>query len=268
MRVADGGRSLEWYRDLLGFEVLEHSEKRITLGAGGQSVLFLEVEPGATTRPQHATGLYHVALLVPDRVSLAGRLTRLIKARIRMGAADHDVSEALYIRDPDNNGIEIYRDRPASEWTWEGREVLMRNRPLDYDGILAENGMEEMANGPMPAGTVIGHIHLQVGDLVVAEKFYCDAFGFEPTRRRSDGAIFMSAGNYHHHLAVNVWDSLGGPQPPANAAGLVEFEVVLPDRASVEAAQKRMKTLGYSPEAFGSGFLVSDPWQIAMRVRT
>ncbi len=268
LRVAEAERSLAWYRDLLGFEVIERTAHRIALGAGGKPFLFLELHPGAPPRPKRATGLYHVAILLPDRAALAGRLARLIEARVRLGAADHEVSEAIYIWDPDGNGLELYRDRPRASWTWENGQVRLPNDPLDFEGLLAESGVPALAAAPMPAGTRIGHVHLQVGDLDTAARFYCDVLGFVMTRRRDDGALFISAGGYHHHLALNVWDSRNGPLPPEHAAGLVEFVVDLPDHAAVAATRARFEAAGLKPEIDGGSFLVRDPWRNALCVRT
>jgi catechol 2,3-dioxygenase len=268
LRVADAERSLAWYRDLLGFEAIERTQDRIALGAGGKPFLFLELRPGAPPRPQRATGLYHVAILLPDRAALGGRLARLIEARVRLGAADHEVSEAIYIWDPDGNGLELYRDRPRASWTWENGQVRLPNDPLDFAGLIAEPNVSALAAAPMPTGTHIGHVHLQVGDLDTAERFYCDVLGFVVTRRLHDGALFVSAGGYHHHVALNVWESRNGPLPPEHAAGLVEFVVDLPDRAAVAATRARFEAAGLSPESDGEGFLVRDPWQNALRVRS
>jgi catechol 2,3-dioxygenase len=256
---------LRWYRDMMGLELVERSGNRLELGAGGRSFLTLEVLPGAAPRDEQTTGLHHVAILVPDRPSLAGVLARIGAAGVRLGASDHLVSEALYIWDEDNNGLEIYRDRPRGEWTWDGKHVRMATDPLDRRSLLADSGGKERE--PMPTGTRIGHVHLQVGDLDVAKKFYCDVLGFEQTAGRG-GALFVSAGGYHHHLGLNVWHSRNGPPPAPNSAGLVLFEIVLPDRAAVAAVRSRLEQAGFATSDDDGGFRAGDPWQTAFRIRT
>jgi len=263
LRVADEGRALALYRDVIGLEVLGHDNGKIALGAG-KPFLFLDVVPGATPRPRHATGLYHVAILLPDRAALGQAITRLSQAGVRLGAADHKVSEAIYLWDADHNGIEIYRDRPQSEWQWSGGRVAMGNAPLDFAGLLAE-GAQRPANVHLPAGSRVGHMHLQVGDLDEAARFYCDILGFARTAEWH-GALFVSAGGYHHHLGLNVWESRNGPLPPKNAAGLEEFAIELPGEADVAAVQARIEAAGLSIEKKGRGMTVRDPWQTAIRI--
>ena len=266
LRVADAERSLAWYRDMMGMELIERTPGRLSLGAGGKAFLFLDVRPGATPRVEETTGLHHVAILVPDRASLGGVLARIVAAGVRLGASDHLVSEALYIWDPDNNGLEIYRDRPRSEWHWENGRVAMATEPLDRRSV-AEEGIKAGAHlAPMPAGTKIGHVHLQVGDLDAAHRFYTGVLGFEQTAGRG-GALFVSAGGYHHHLGMNVWHSLNAPPPAENAAGLVEYEIVVPDRAALAAAKSRLEAAGFAANADAGGFRFLDPWRIPVRMR-
>jgi catechol 2,3-dioxygenase len=267
LRVADADRSLAWYRDMMGLELIDRTSDRLSLGAGGKAFLFLDVHPGTPPRVEETTGLYHVAIRVPDRASLGGVLARIASAGVRLGASDHLVSEALYIWDPDNNGLEIYRDRPREEWVWQNGRVQMATEPLDRrsvatDGIDAGKHLE-----PMPAGTKIGHVHLQVGDLAQAHDFYTGILGFEPTSARS-GALFVSAGGYHHHLGLNVWHSLNAPLPAPDAAGLVEFDIVVPDRDALDTVRQRLTAAGYETSGDRETFLVLDPWQIPIRLRT
>jgi catechol 2,3-dioxygenase len=265
LRVSDAERALAWYRDMMGMELIERTADRLELGAGGKSFLTLEVLPGAAPRDESTTGLYHVAILVPDRPSLAGVLARIAAAGVRLGASDHLVSEALYIWDPDNNGLEIYRDRSRSEWSWDGASVRMATDPLDLRNLLADGPGRERE--PMPTGTRIGHVHLQVGDLDLAKKFYCDVLGFERMSGRG-GALFVSAGGYHHHVGLNVWHSRNGPPPAPNAAGLVLFEIMLPDGSAVAAVRARLEQSGFATSDDEGGFRARDPWRTAFRVRT
>jgi catechol 2,3-dioxygenase len=264
LRVAHAGRALALYRDVLGLKVAGEENGRIALGAGGAPFLFLEVAPGATPRPRRGfAGLYHVAILVPDRAALGSALARLTEAGIRLGAADHNVSEAIYLHDEDGNGLEIYRDRPREEWPWKDGLVRMVNKPLDFEGILAEGGKE----GPdehMPAGTQIGHVHLQVGDLAEAEEFYIGVLGFAKTAAMP-GALFVSAGGYHHHIAANVWDSRGAPPPPADMAGLSEFVIELP-RKEIAGARDRIERAGLRVLDGADDFTLRDPWRARIRM--
>jgi catechol 2,3-dioxygenase len=264
LRVDEAERSIAWYRDMIGLELIERSKDRLVLGAGGKAFLFLDVKPGIAPRIEETTGLYHLAILVPDRPALAGVLARIAARGVRLGASDHLVSEALYIWDPDGNGNEVYRDRPREEWKWENGTVRMATDPLNLQGLLADlvPGAEKKS---VPAATRMGHVHLQVGDIDKAQHHYGDLFGLVRTAGRQ-GALFMSAGGYHHHLGCNIWHSHDAPRGPLSAAGLVEFTVELPNAAAVEAAAKRFHDGGVATESVAGGFLVRDPWSIAMRV--
>ena len=264
LRVAEAERSLAWYRDMIGLELIERTPERLVLGAGGKPFLILDVKPGTTPRIEETTGLYHLAILVPDRASLAAVLSRIAARGVRLGASDHLVSEALYLWDPDGNGNEVYRDRPREEWKWENGTVRMATDPLNLQGLLAdlEPGAEKKS---VPAATRMGHVHLQVGDIEKAQHHYGDLFGLVRTAGRQ-GALFMAAGGYHHHLGCNIWHSRNAQRAPASTAGLVEFTVEVPDGAAVEAAAKRFHDNGVATESVAGGFLVRDPWSIAMRV--
>lgn len=263
LRVADEKRALALYCDILGLKVAAHENDRIALGTGGKPFLFLEVAPDAEPRPRRGlAGLFHVAILLPDRAALGSAITRLANANIRLGAADHNVSEAIYLYDADGNGLEIYRDRPHAEWPWRDGLVQMANKPLDFEGILAEGGKEE-PDEHMPAGTRIGHVHLQVGDLNAAAKFYVDALGFTKTAALP-GALFAAAGGYHHHIAANVWDSQNAP-PPAKMAGLADLTLELPP-AEIAPLKQRIEASGNATETAGQGFIVHDPWRTKIRI--
>jgi catechol 2,3-dioxygenase len=264
LRVADGERALALYRDIIGLKVVDNENGKIALGAGGDPFLFLEVAAGTRPRPRkRLTGLYHIAILLPDRAALGSAISRLAEARIRLGAADHNVSEAIYLYDADGNGLEIYRDRPREEWPWKDGLVQMANKPLDFEGILADGGKEE-PDEHMPAGTRIGHVHLQVGDLAEAEKFYTGALGFEKTATLP-GALFVSAGCYHHHVAANVWDSKDAPSPPDDMAGLSEVELRI-SSAAIENVKRRVEAAGAKTAASGSGITLFDPWRTKIRI--
>ncbi len=264
LRVADEKRALALYENVIGLKVLARENGKIALGAGEKPFLFLDVIAETTPRPRRGvTGLYHVAILLPDRAALGSAIARLGNAGIKLGAADHNVSEAIYLYDADGNGLEIYRDRPREEWQWKNGIVRMGNEPLDFEAILAEGGKEE-PDEHVPAGTRIGHVHLQVADLAEAERFYCSVLGFVKTAGR-DGGLFVSAGGYHHHVGLNVWDSENAPLPPKNSAGLVEFVIDLPP-TEIAPLKNRIEAAGIKTATEGGGFLVRDPWQTQIRI--
>jgi catechol 2,3-dioxygenase len=210
--------------------------------------------------------LFHLALLVPTRADLARALRRLAATGWRLsGASDHLVSEALYLSDPEGNGIELYRDRPRDEWPVAGGVLRMDTLPLDLGSLLSE---DDGAHDGMAAGTVLGHVHLQVADLASAEAFWVGALGFDVTVRGYPGALFASVGGYHHHVGMNTWAGVGAQRPPTGARGLVRFELVLPDEAAVESASERLASSGASIELRDAGVLATDPSGNAVLVRT
>jgi catechol 2,3-dioxygenase len=262
--VTDRERALAFYRDFLGFAVLTESAAQIQLGEGTNHLLTLL--PGAARpRMRGATGLYHVAILLPSRPHLAQILARLIKANYPIGASDHHVSEALYLSDPDDNGLEMYRDRPRSEWRYRpGGQLVMGTERLDAQGILAELPAEPWQ--AMPAGTSIGHMHLQVGDIPTAKAFYHGLLGFDVMVESYPGALFLSAGGYHHHLGVNIWESANGSRRPADAAGLHSFVVRLPDAAALAVLRDRIAAEGVEVREQTNGIAVDDPWGTEVRL--
>ncbi len=241
LRVRDVERSLGFYRGLLGLEATAADGGLALSAPGGAEVVELEERADAMAKPRATTGLYHFAILVPDRRALAAVYLRLQGAGWPFeGFADHLVSEALYLADPDGNGIEIYADRPRELWQHLHGEVRMTTAPLDLDGLVSELSGPDGAAG-LPAGTVIGHIHLHVANLGRAEAFYGDVLGFEATARSYPGALFMSAGGYHHHIGLNVWAGAGAPPPPENAVGLLDFTIVVSDAEARAAMVERAR---------------------------
>ena len=236
LALADLEGATEFYERVIGLRRLDDSNGVVRLGTdGGAPILELEAAPDAPPRPPGTTGLFHFAILVPSRADLAAALRRVSDAGWRFtGASDHLVSEALYLRDPEHNGIEIYRDRPREEWGYDGGEVRMATIPLDLDGVLADQGDADPA-APMPAGTTMGHVHLNVSDLDSTEAFYAGDLGLDVTTRSYPGALFMSAGGYHHHIGANTWNGEGAPPPPSGALGLRAFEIVSPGGDDAEA---------------------------------
>jgi catechol 2,3-dioxygenase len=262
LAVADLDRIRDFYTRAIGLVEFEGSDGPVRLGAGDATLaplLELVSEPEAPPRPRHTTGLYHLAILVPTQADLARALQRVADTGWRLtGASDHLVSEALYLNDPEGNGIEIYRDRPREEWRYRDGTIQMSTDPLDLDGVLGELRRDDEGKG-MPARTRIGHVHLNVGDLTAAEAFYSGALGFDVTVRGYPGALFLSAGGYHHHIGLNTWTGEGAPPPPAGSRGLRHFEIRLPDAAQLAAEEDRLREAGFDPDRVDGGVSVTDP---------
>lgn len=267
LKVADLARSLDFYTQTIGLQVLRQQDAAATLGAGDRAILSLEAVRGARPTPRKATGLYHAAILFPDRRTLAIKIAQLAQKRVPFGYADHLVSEAFYLNDPDENGLELYRDRPRSEWAWEGDTVRMASDPIDFDSLFAEIRPGEAAlNDPAaPAGTKLGHMHLRIGDVAQAEAFYHGVLGFDITARWP-GALFMAAGGYHHHLGLNTWESRGASAPIEPSAGLREFSITLPDGAELERLIQQIEAAGVSVERESGSGVVYDPWRTRIRL--
>jgi catechol 2,3-dioxygenase len=227
---------------------------------------FLELRerPGALPVPRGGRlGLYHYAILLPDRAALGRFASHLSRLGVRAGAADHRVSEALYLQDPDGLGIEVYADRPRTGWRHEAGQLVMATDPLDMRGVMDEAGGEPWTG--MPSGTVIGHVHLHVGDLARAEAFYHEALGLDKVVWSYPGALFLSAGGYHHHLGVNTW-AAGAEPAGENEARLLDWEIVLPTAADVRAAGASLASAGYDVAEIRKGSLVPDPWGTVLRI--
>jgi catechol 2,3-dioxygenase len=258
--VRDLERSISFYEGMLGLELLDRMvDGEASLGAGERPFLVLRGEPEAPPRPPRTTGLFHFAILVPSRAELARSLNRLIERGWRLtGASDHLVSEALYLDDPDGIGIEIYRDRPREEWPHDGEVIRMATLPLDVQGVMAELPEAAGAAEGIAAGTKVGHVHLNVADIGDSERFWCDLVGFDVMVRTYPGALFVSAGGYHHHLGLNTWNGPGAPPAPEGAIGLERFEVVTASEA-VGAAAERMAGAGVAATHEGGCLRARDP---------
>jgi len=266
LTVSDLGRSVRFYESHVGFKLHRGNDRVASLGAGGADLLVLS-ECEKAPRVRGTTGLYHFAVLVPSRVELARSLRRLIETDTLMqGFADHGVSEAMYLADPDGNGIEIYRDRPRVEWPMAEGRLRMTADPLDLEGILSElQGREDSWPG-LARETRIGHVHLHVSRLADAEAFYVGTLGFDLTQRYGPSALFVSAGGYHHHIGLNTWAGVGAPPPPPGAIGLRHFVVRLPDRPALDRVAARVGAAGIALEDVDveGGLLVRDPAQNAI----
>lgn len=266
LRVADLERSLGFYHNLLGLQIAGQSGSRLALAAeaGGTPLVILEELPGAAPRGR-TLGLYHFALLVPSRRMLARLIRRLVEAGWPIsGGSDHGVSEALYLPDPDGNGIELYADRPRERWPVQDGRLTMYTRPLDTAGLMAElrrrpEGPDEPALDP---GTIVGHIHLHVSDLDQAEAFYSRLLGFDVIVRGYPGALFLSAGGYHHHVGLNTWLGPGAPRQPDDAAGLIDWELRLPGPDAARTADEleaHLRRHGVAVTATQGARRVEDP---------
>ncbi|NMO96106.1 VOC family protein [Paenibacillus lemnae] len=267
LRIRDLDTSVAFYTEVVGLKLLKQEGNVAQLSADGTTPLvILEAVEGLQVQPERsAAGLYHFAILVPDRSTLGLVVRNLSKHRIAVGQGDHLVSEALYISDPDNNGIEIYADRPRETWKWsDNGEVQMATDPVDVDGLLAASQNLEWRG--LPAETVIGHVHFHVSDLVQARHFYCDILGFEITAHYGGAALFIAAGQYHHHIGLNTWAGLGVPNTPADAAGMNDFTVIMPDTAELFKVIERVQAFGLPLEKRDGTVYVTDPSGIRVRL--
>jgi catechol 2,3-dioxygenase len=264
LQVGDLTRSVEYYQRVIGLRVKEASDGTAVLTAHGndRALVVLRSRPGVTRARRGAFGLYHFALLLPDRAALGRLAAHLAAQHIQVGMADHLVSEALYLTDPDGLGIEIYADRPRATWHYRDRELAMATDPLDITSLMAA-GRGETWDGA-PANTTMGHVHLHVGDLDEAEAFYHRALGFDKTVWSYPGALFLSAGGYHHHLGTNVWAP--GPAPTADQARLLEWTLVVPSTIEARAIGERLRNTAAAAVEEGSDWLVTDPWGTRLRI--
>lgn len=233
-------RSLTFYKQVIGYRLLEKTERQAILTVDGKAPsLILNVPEKAVPKPQRTTGLYHFAILLPQRNYLANFLRHLLTLNIPFGASDHSVSEAIYLDDPDGNGIEVYCDRPDVSWERIKDGVHMTSERLDGDGLLKEVDAKWTT---LPDGTLIGHVHLHVTNLMETEHFYKEGLNFD-LMTRYPGALFMSAGGYHHHLGLNIWNGEGAEAPPQNSVGLNWFEIVLADVATRERIKEQLENI-------------------------
>lgn len=257
LRVRDIARSLAFYRDLLGLRVSAEGDGTVALAAPGAAapVVVLREDPAARPRPDRVPGLYHYAILLPDRLDLGRTMLRLFERRWPFhGFADHGVSEAAYLADPDGNGIELAADRPRAQWPRKAGRIAMTTLALNVNDLLRRVDGESARE--LPPDTRIGHVHLHVVELPPAERFYRDVLGFDVTERNYPGALFLAAGGYHHHVAVNTW--IAGPAPAGVVAGLIDYAIELPTEEGLGAVLDRLRAAGVEPDAVGDGFRVAD----------
>jgi catechol 2,3-dioxygenase len=266
LAVTDIERSIAFYGEAIGLGAQGRENGVAALGAGGEDLLVLHEEPSSGPAAGGRAGLYHFALLHPSRQELARAARRLSATRTPIqGASDHKFSEAIYLPDPDGNGIELYADRPREQWP-EPLEALPPGGPLplDLQGLI-ELTRDEESSAKADPGLVVGHIHLHVGGLEDALGFYRDVIGFEPMIL-TPSAAFVSAGGYHHHLGLNTWRGEGVAQAPVDVVGLRRWTLVLPDEGEVDRLRARVEAAGLEHEELAEGLLVRDPWGIPLLV--
>ncbi|MGH2875189.1 MAG: VOC family protein [Solirubrobacteraceae bacterium] len=256
LTVSDLKRAADFYERVLGLRARALEDGGLALGppSGGGALVKLHGDLSAAPLDRRSTGLFHVAILLPSRAELAHALLRIAREHWPLdGASDHLVSEALYLSDPDGNGIELYRDRPREQWRYEGGRLQMATLPLDLRSLAAEVGSDQPVDPVVAPGTTVGHVHLQVGELVDVEAFYHGVLGFDVTVREYPGALFVSAGGYHHHLGLNTWNSAGSGPPLPGSVGLRSHELILPDRIELDRVLDRLREAGFRPQADGTG---------------
>lgn len=259
VKVENLQRSIQFYTDVLGFDILEQTASIVKLTTDGKtSFLSLEKPENVIPKQGRTTGLYHFALLLPSQSDLANIVVHLIEKGIRFGSSDHLVSEALYLHDPDGNEIEIYRDRTPSEWNWNHDEVAMAVDPLDFENLLT-HATSGRPWGKMPAETVMGHIHLHVSELKKTEEFYVKGLGMDVVNRYGAQALFLSYGNYHHHIGVNTWNGVGAPAPAKNSVGLESFTLIFDNEEARKQAVTNLQQIGAEVSEENNKYITMDP---------
>jgi catechol 2,3-dioxygenase len=257
LKARDLSRLTDFYTQAIGLQVIDRDTKTARLGAGGVTLLELEAAPNARPDDPRTAGLFHTAFLQPTRGDLARWLVHVAHTRVPLsGASDHAVSEAIYLDDPEGNGIEVYRDRLPEEWRWKGDRIHMTTERLNLDNLAADAGPAPYANAP--EGLRVGHIHLRVGDIEKAQAFYSGAVGLDVTAGRH-GALFLSSGHYHHHVGTNIWQSAGAGPRDEERAGLAWFTMEASPEA-LEGVREHLKKAGIAAADTNRGLEARDPW--------
>jgi len=267
LQVSDLTRSLAYYTDVLGFTAsMREGGAAVLAAADGVPLIELHEREGSRPVPRSGLlGLYHFAILLPERGALGRFLAHLADVGAYAASADHLVSEALYLADPDGLGIEVYADRPRAQWKTHGREIAMATEPLDLRGLVRAGAGDRW--GGMPAGTTIGHVHFHVATLSEAETFYHSVLGFDKVVWSYPGALFFSVGGYHHHVGTNAW-AAGAPVATAQDARLIEWELRLPGSDDIGSASASAARAGYEVHEAGGDRLITDPSGITVRLTT
>ena len=269
IKVSKLDRSIAFYEQVIGLQLLNKEGNIARLTTDGKNVLLIleEIENAFVIPERRMSGLYHFAILLPSREALAITLQHLIEKNVQIGQADHLVSEALYLSDPDGNGIEIYRDRPRSEWTYDGQgNVDMATIAIDWHGLLAL--AQDQTWSGLPKDTVIGHVHFHVNNMANSKRFYIDILGFkaEADLMRQMGALFAGAGGYHHHLGLNIWAGSNAPIPPSNSTGINYFTIILPNLEELSLVKSRLDAAEIPVENQDGALFVKDPNEIGIRL--
>lgn len=265
LKVMDLKRMKQFYQEIIGFDVISEEQNYVELGSGGKVLVKLEAVEGVTSKQGRYAGLYHFAILLPTREDLGKILVHLHQQGIQLGSSDHLVSEALYLSDPEGNGIEIYRDREPEQWNWSNDEVSMTVDPIDAQGLVeAAQSSSEPWKG-MPETTVMGHIHLRVSNLVEARDFYVEALGFEVVSSLGGQALFLADQKYHHHIGMNVWNGTGIPALPEKEAGLHYYTLIMDEEKRKELG-KKLQTMGTEIVERDNYWEVKDPSGNAIRL--
>lgn len=259
LKVQDIERALEFYQDIMGLKVLKSEERLAVLSADGVTPLITIEQPiHVISKLPRRTGLYHYAILLPTRASLGLFLKNIFNRKYSIiGGSNHGVSEAVYLQDPDDNGIEVYVDTDLATWNWHNDSVEMVNNPIDYEGIIAEAGDLEWEG--IPSQTIMGHIHLHVADLNESKIFYIDGLGFDLIQEMQNTAVFTSTGGYHHHIAFNIWNGKGAKALPDNSVGMKYYSLIFPDEESRAKVIEKLATLGFPAIRKEDKIFVKDP---------
>jgi catechol 2,3-dioxygenase len=259
--VASMDLALHFYTQALGLTPIDRGDTTALLGpSGGDALVVISEQPGARPKPTGTTGLYHYALLLPNRQDLARFFLHIRELDYPLvGAADHLVSEAIYLQDPDGHGVEVYADRPRESWYKQDGGLKMATHALDIQDLISEVENQNQAWQGLPGGTILGHIHLQVADLAEAADFYEEVLGFDMNLTYGPQAAFLSVDGYHHHVGLNTWAGVGAPPPPADAATLRYVSVVLPGRTELERVHRRLLDHGVDVNENPEGLTLEDP---------
>ena len=267
LNIKDLNRSIDFYTKIIGLSVKEQNSTHAELTADGENVLLVLNQVDKERTHRRASGLYHFALLLPTREDLALITMHLAANRIPLGSADHHVSEALYLDDPDGNGIEIYIDREPEHWIWNDGQVHMVTEPLNAEDLLKDRPDPSNFKG-LPKDTIMGHIHLHVNDLQKNDEFYTEGLGFEVILNFGGQALFMATEKYHHHIAANIWNGLGAPAPEKGSIGLDYYTVIYPSNEALNKAVSRLTELGFTAEQEEGYVLTADPSGSHIRMQT